>query len=86
VILSFVAVIDGSQVGDMASAPIGRTTLARSTATEAPSTIAFEQVVEHGLRHMAWLAHDDAAVANELSERWRTALAGYVPEPFRNLA
>jgi len=86
VILSFVAVIDGSQVGDMASTRIGRTALARSTATEAPSTIAFEQVVEHGLRHMAWLAQDDAAVATELSERWRVALAGYVPEPFRNLA
>jgi hypothetical protein len=86
VILSFLAVIDESQVGDMASAPIGRTVLARSTATAAPSTIAFEQVVEHGLRHMAWLAKDDAAVAAELSERWQTILADYVPEPFRSLA
>jgi hypothetical protein len=85
VILSFVVVIDASQVRDMASAPIDRTALARSTATSAPAAIGFEQVVEHGLRHMAWLAQDDAAVGAELSEAWRSALAGYVPEPFRNL-
>lgn len=86
VILSFVAVIEEAQVRDMASAPIGRTALARSTATEAPPTIAFEQVVEHGLRHMAWLARDDVAVAAELSDRWQAALADYIPEPFRHLA
>lgn len=86
VVLSFVAVIDESQVREMASAPIGRTALARSTATSAPTAIGFEQVVEHGLRHIAWLAQDDAVVAAALSEPWRTALAGYVPEPFRHLA
>jgi hypothetical protein len=85
VILSFVVVIDASQVRDMTSAPIDRTALARSTATSAPTAIGFAQVVEHGLRHMAWLAQDDAAVAAELSEAWRNALAGYVPEPFRHL-
>jgi hypothetical protein len=85
VILSFVVVIDPAQVGGMESAPIGRTDLARSTATAAPRAIASDQVIEHGLRHMAWLAHDDPAVAAELSETWRTLLAGYVPEPFRAL-
>jgi hypothetical protein len=85
VILSFVVVIDPGQVGAMDSAPIGRTELARSSATAAPRAIASEQVIEHGLRHMAWLAHDDPTVAAELSDSWRQLLAGYVPEPFRAL-
>jgi len=85
VILSFVVVIDGALVGQMESAPIGRTELARSEATAAPHEIAHAQVVEHGLRHMAWLALDDPVVATELSREWRRVLAEYVPEPFRNL-
>ena len=40
----------------------------------------------HGLRHLAWLAQDDAVVAGELSDDWRTVLHGYMPEPFRALA
>ena len=34
---------------------------------------------------MAWLAQDDPVVASELPIGWRTLLADYVPEPFRNL-
>jgi hypothetical protein len=41
--------------------------------------------VEHGLRHLAWLVHDDPVVAAELSPAWAAVLAGYVPEPFRTL-
>lgn len=85
VILSFVVVIDGDLVGDMSSEPIERADLARSEATAAPRSIAHQQVVEHGLRHMAWLVQDDPAVARELSPAWREALAAYVPEPFRAL-
>jgi hypothetical protein len=85
VILSFVVVIDGALVGSMASLPIERNELARGDATAAPREIATTQVVEHGLRHMAWLAHDDPAVAAELPIGWRTVLADYVPEPFRAL-
>jgi hypothetical protein len=85
VILSFVAVIDRTLVGSMLSLPIERTTLARGEATAAPQAIATTQVVEHGLRHMAWLAVDDPVVAAELPAGWRTLLATYVPEPFRNL-
>ena len=69
----------------MASAPIGRAELARSEATAAPRDIAYQQVVEHGLRHMAWLVADDPVVAGELSDDWRRVLADYVPEPFRVL-
>lgn len=85
VILSFVAVIDPSLVGDMESLPVGRSELARGEATAAPRAIASAQVVEHGLRHMAWLAKDDPVVASELPPGWREVLTGYVPEPFRNL-
>jgi hypothetical protein len=85
IILSFVVVIDQSLVGSMASLPIARSDLARGEATAAPRAIATGQVVEHGLRHMAWLAKDDPAVAAELPAGWLGLLAEYVPEPFRNL-
>jgi hypothetical protein len=85
VILSFVVVIDETLVDGMDSAPIGRSELARSQATAAPKTVDYEQVVEHGLRHMAWLAVDDPVVAAELPTGWRDVLSGYVPEPFRAL-
>jgi len=85
VILSFVVVIDAALVGSMASLPIARSELARGEATAAPRAIATTQVVEHGLRHMAWLAKDDPVVAAELPAGWRDMLADYVPEPFRNL-
>jgi hypothetical protein len=85
VILSFVVVIDKAQVGVMASVPIDRAKLARSEATAAPRDIATSAVVEHGLRHLAWLAKDDPVVAAELPPAWRPILADYVPEPFRNL-
>jgi hypothetical protein len=85
VILSFVVVIDPTMVGGMESAPIERADLARSEATAAPRRIAHEQVIEHGLRHLAWLASDDPIVSAELAGPWQTVLAAYVPEPFRNL-
>jgi hypothetical protein len=85
VILSFVIVIDRALVGEMASAPIERAPLARSEATAAPREIATGAVLEHGLRHLAWLATDDPVVAAELPPAWHPVLAGYVPEPFRSL-
>lgn len=85
VILSFVVVIAPEQVGEMASAPIDRSELARSSAGRAPERIGHAQVLEHGLRHLAWLVQDDPVVAGRLSEGWREALAAYVPEPFRSL-
>ncbi len=85
VILSFVAVIDRDLVDGMISEPIARAELARSEATAAPRHIAHAQVVEHGLRHLAWLAQDDPVVAAGLPAGWPAALAGYVPEPFRSL-
>jgi hypothetical protein len=85
VILSFVVVISRDLVGEMASVPIPRAAVARSEATAAPRAIATAAVVEHGLRHLAWLVQDDPVVAAELPEAWRPILAEYVPEPFRAL-
>jgi hypothetical protein len=85
VILSFVVVIGPELVGGMASIPIERAELARSEATAAPHDVAISAVVEHGLRHLAWLAKDDPVVAAELPSGWRPLLAAYVPEPFRAL-
>ena len=85
VILSFVVVIGPEAVGSMASVPIDRAELARSEATAAPHAIATSAVVEHGLRHLAWLVVDDPVVAAELPDAWHPVLAGYVPEPFRAL-
>jgi hypothetical protein len=85
VILSFVVVIDATHVGDMASVPIRRAELARGEATSAPAEIDRTQVIEHGLRHLAWLAKDDAVVRAELSDGWHAVLSTYVPEPFQNI-
>jgi hypothetical protein len=86
VILSFLVVVGEDQATHLASVPIGRTALARNSATEAASVIATSHVVEHALRHVAWLAKDDEAVKAVLSPAWLSALTEYVPEPFRHLA
>lgn len=85
VILSFVVVNAENQAANLAGIPIGRAELARSDATTAPQTIAANQVLEHGLRHLAWLARDDEIVKRTLSEEWNRALGDYVPEPFRHM-
>jgi hypothetical protein len=85
VVLTFLVVIDPAQVGQMASVPVPRSGLARSQARTAPAAIAHTQVLEHALRHLAWLAGDDPVVAGQLDDAWRQILAGYTPEPFRAL-
>jgi len=42
-------------------------------------------VLEHGLRHLAWLAKEDPVVIATLNDDWKQVLADYRPEPFRNL-
>ena len=86
VILTFVVVNADDQAPELGGIPIGRAELARSGATHAAVVIAHQQVLEHGLRHLAWLAKEDATVQSVLSEDWRQVLAAYVPEPFRHLA
>jgi hypothetical protein len=85
VILSFVVVIDAELVGEMEAVTVERSDLARSNATRAPDKIAQAQVLEHGIRHLAWLVRDDEVVRGELGPVWADALAVYVPQPFRHL-
>ncbi len=86
VILSFVVVNAKNQAENMVGIPIGRAELARSEATTAAKTIATNQVLEHGLRHLAWLAREDEVVKKTLSDDWKQVLGGYVPEPFRHMS
>jgi len=85
VVLSFLVVMDESRIGEFETVPVHRVDLARSTATEAPPAIGYEQVLEHALRHLAWLAKEDEAVRVALDDRWHDLLEGYVPEPFLQL-
>ena len=85
VVLSFVAVMPDEFDPAQPGVPVARAELARSAATEAPGAIQAAQVIEHALRHLAWLAEDDPVAGETLSEGWKTLLAGYRPEPFRHL-
>lgn len=85
VILSFVVVIGADLASAFGDVPVQRTDLARSSATQAPPDISYQQVLEHGLRHLAWLMQDDAVVADRLAVGWPQVLGDYVPQPFRHL-
>lgn len=85
VILTFVVVIGVDQAPELAGVPIGRAQLARGDATAAPAAISAAQVIEHGLRHLAWLAREDPVVGSVLSAEWKDHLAAYVPEPFQRI-
>ena len=86
VILTFVVVNRDDQAPQLAGIPIGRAELARGGATQAAVSIAYQQVLEHGLRHLSWLAREDPVVQSILSPEWKSVLSGYVPEPFQHLA
>jgi hypothetical protein len=85
VVLTFLVVVDEPAIGATEAADVGRDDLARSSAHAAPAAIAETQVLEHALRHLAWLAQDDEVVRSVLSDSWHEALRDYVPEPFRAL-
>jgi hypothetical protein len=85
VVLSFVVVNSEGQAPELVGLPIGRAELARTGTTSAPIAIASVQVLEHGLRHLAWLAKEDPTVRSTLNDEWHRVLDGYVPEPFRHL-
>lgn len=85
VTLTFVVVIGAGSIGTMEHTVVGRTALARSAATATPATIGTGQVLEHSIRHLAWLAREDDEVIATLTPPWHEALLTYVPEPFRQL-
>jgi hypothetical protein len=86
VVLTYVAVVApvDAPPPSWRIAPVARADLARGDATAPPAAIAVRQVLEHALRHLAWLSRDDPAIAEALGA-WREALSDYVPEPFRAL-
>ena len=61
---------------------VTRVELARGGATRGPTAVHLSQVVEHGIRHLAWLLDEDEAIHASLAS-WSDALAAYRPEPFR---
>ena len=85
VILSFVTVVDDITAGRLPTKVIDRADLARGGATTAPTGIAIDQVIEHAVRHLAWLAKDDSTVAHHLTADWHATLNQYTPQPFRHL-
>ncbi len=86
VILSFVVINAPGQAAELPGIAVRRMELARSSATSAASVIRTGQVLEHGLRHLAWLAVEDQVVRTTLDDDWKRLLKDYVPEPFRHLA
>jgi hypothetical protein len=85
VVLTFIAVMDAADVGTLSRMKVERSELVRGEATSAPGLVPAEAVIEHGLRHLAWLTQDDPVIAAALPTGWFSTLNGYVPEPFRQL-
>ena len=61
---------------------VTRAQLARGRATGPPPEVHLSQVVEHGLRHLAWLVRGDEGIHEALAD-WSRTLSRYDPEPFR---
>jgi hypothetical protein len=57
--------------------------LGRGTAFCPPRRIEVEHVVEHAMRHLAWLNAEDEAAHTALGPEWQPPLSRYRPEPFR---
>ena len=87
VVLTFLVVIEAPPDVPEAYAVemVTRTELARGHATGPPPEVHLSQIVEHGLRHLAWLVREDDAI-DEALPTWSNALAPYAPEPFRAFA
>ena len=85
VVLTFIVVVDAAEVGALSRTKVERSELARGNATTPPGRVPAEAVIEHGLRHLAWLTQDDPVVAEALPTGWLSTLHGYIPEPFRQL-
>jgi hypothetical protein len=87
VVLTYLAVVSPADLvlpESWQAYPIKRAQLARGGATAPPPVIGVGQVLEHALRHLAWLVNEDERIAAALPG-WKDILVGYVPEPFRAL-
>jgi hypothetical protein len=87
IVLTYVAVVVEPTTlppDSLVTLPVRRTELARGEAMSAPRSIGVEAVLEHALRHLAWLVRDDPAVGRAL-RGWDGVLGEFEPEPFRSL-
>jgi hypothetical protein len=84
VVLTYLAVVESNAPvpESWLVQPIAHAELARGDATAPPPAIGVGQVLEHALRHLAWLVREDELIAKTLPG-WQALLEGYVPEPFR---
>jgi hypothetical protein len=84
ILLTFLVVVDPpDRIPDTYEVElVTRSELARGRATAPPPHVGLSQVVEHGLRHLAWLVREDEAIQDALPG-WSRALSEYEPEPSR---
>jgi hypothetical protein len=83
-VLTFLVSVDAPRdlPGSFESELVSRVALARGRATGPPPEVHLTQVVEHGLRHLAWLVGEDETIRAAMPG-WPEALVPYAPEPFR---
>jgi hypothetical protein len=88
IVLTYVVVVDPPQhlpPNSLELLPVKRSDLARGSSMAPAESITVEAVLEHAVRHLAWLSRDDPAIATVLAD-WSEALEGYRPEPFQALS
>ena len=88
IVLTYVVVVDPPQElppDSLELVSVERSDLARGAAMAPPESITLNAVLEHAVRHLAWLKRDDPAISTALAD-WSSVLEGYVPEPFRALS
>ena len=83
-VLTYIAVISNGQVFTNGFETVGVThrDITRGSATAPPEGIGVEEVIEHALRHLAWLARDDSSIARALPTGWVEALEPFPEQPF----
>ena len=84
VILTYIVVVnpDSSTPPSWETKAVEHVEIARGSALTPPPVIATDQVLEHALRHLAWLVGEDE-VMGKLLTGWAKPLEGYIPEPFQ---
>ena len=88
IVLTYVVVIDPPQhlpPHSLELLPVKRSDLARGSSMAPAESITVDAVLEHAVRHLAWLSREDPAIATVLVD-WSEALKGYLPEPFQALS
>ena len=88
IVLTYVVVVDPPQrlpPDSLELLPIKRADLARGSSLAPADSITVDAVLEHAVRHLAWLSREDPAISAALGD-WSEPLKGYIPEPFQALS